>query len=214
MTWPFGDLRPLSFSLIAADPPWEYELYSEAGNQKSASAQYDTMPLEEIMALPVGHLASGDCLLLLWGCGWMEPRLRQAVMESWGFAYKSEMAWRKTTRKGKVRMGPGYRVRTMHEPIYLGVMGNPEHKPFPSLFDGVARQHSRKPEEFYSLVDRCSPNSTKLDLFSRQKRRGWENWGREATKFDTGDPVSMRRDRPAPEQRAPEPMTLFTDNAA
>lgn len=207
MDWPFGDLLPLSFDVISADPPWEYELYSEAGNQKAASAQYETMPLREIMALPVGYLARGDCLLLLWGCGWMPPADRQAVMESWGFTYKSELAWRKTTRRGKVRMGPGYRVRTMHEPIYLGVMGNPQHKAFPSFFDGVAREHSRKPEEFYDLVNRVSPNSVKLDLFSRQSRPGWSNWGKESTKFDAGTPASMKRVvEPAPEQQAEMPL--------
>jgi N6-adenosine-specific RNA methylase IME4 len=209
MDWPFGDLTPLSFDLISADPPWEYELYSEAGNEKAASAQYDTMPLDQIMAMPVGHLARGDCLLLLWGCGWMPPARRQSVMEAWGFTYKSEFAWRKTTRRGKVRMGPGYRVRTMHEPIYLGVMGNPLHKAFPSIFDGIARQHSRKPEEFYRLVDKVSPASTKLDLFSRASRPGWSNWGYESTLFDDGDPTSTKRDRgPEPEQ-APASLPLF-----
>lgn len=211
--WPFGSLMPLSFDLISADPPWEYELYSEAGNQKAASAQYDTMPLAEIMALPVGHLARGDCLLLLWGCGWMPPAQRQGVMEAWGFTYKSELAWRKTTRRGKVRMGPGYRVRTMHEPIYLGVMGNPQHKAFKSIFDGVARQHSRKPEEFYDAVTKASPKSNKLDLFSRNTRPGWTNWGRESSKFDDGDPESMKRVIGPAIQQAAEPMPLFPQAA-
>jgi N6-adenosine-specific RNA methylase IME4 len=211
--WPFDDLLPLSFDLISADPPWEYELYSEEGAAKSASAHYDTMPLDDIKAMPVGHLARGDCLLLLWGCEWMPPADRQAVMEAWGFTYKSALLWRKTTKNGKVRMGPGYRVRTMHEPVYLGVMGNPKHKAFPSIFDGIAREHSRKPEEFYDMVNRVSPHSTKLDLFSRQSRPGWVNWGREANKFDGGEHSATKRERSAPQPEESAPLPLF-DNAA
>lgn len=211
--WMFDPLIPLSFDLILADPPWDFQLYSEAGADKSASAQYDTMSLADIMAMPVGYLARGDAVLLLEGCGWMRPSEREGVMNAWGFTYKSELAWRKTTRRGKVRMGTGYRVRTMHEPIYLGVMGNPQHKAFPSIFDGIARQHSRKPDELYALIDRCCPKANKLDLFSRQVRPGWSNWGREATKFDDGDPASMKRERQPVEAPPPEPMPLFEDAA-
>jgi N6-adenosine-specific RNA methylase IME4 len=187
MSWPFDDLRPLWFDFIAADPAWEFLLYSPAGAAKSASAHYDTMPLDEIKALPVGQLARGDCLLLLWTCGWSIPDALE-VMAAWGFKFVSEMVWRKVTRNGKPRMGPGYRVRTLHEPILVGTIGNPHHKPFPSLFDGIARQHSRKPEEFYALVDKHVPAVHKLDLFSRQNRPGWHAWGHEAGKFDTEAP--------------------------
>lgn len=67
--WPFGDLLPFSFDVILADPPWLFELRSEAGEAKSAQAQYDCIPTEEIMALPVGHLAAGDSA----GCGCGRP---------------------------------------------------------------------------------------------------------------------------------------------
>jgi N6-adenosine-specific RNA methylase IME4 len=210
MNWPFGDLLPFSADVIAIDNPWDFHLYSEAGDEKSAAAQYDTMSIEAIKALPVGHLARGDCLLLMWGCEWMPLSARESVMTAWGFTYKSTMVWRKTTRKGKVRMGTGYRVRGMHEPVHIGTIGNPRHKPFPSVFDGIARQHSRKPEEFYRMVEKHTPHAFRLDLFSRATRNGWKNWGRESTLFDDGaEPESMKRDRPAPERPAPEPMTLF-----
>lgn len=209
MDWPFGELRPFSAGFLSIDPPWAYELYSEAGNQKAASAQYETMSLNDIRALPVGHLATDECVLALWGCGWMRPTERESVMTAWGFTYKTELVWRKVTRNGKVRMGPGYRARTMHETIYIGVIGNPTHKAFPSLFDGIAREHSRKPAEWYRLVDKLFPNITKIDVFSRESRSNWMTWGREATKFDAGTPVSMKRDiDPEPEQPL-EPMPLF-----
>lgn len=211
MIWPFGELLPLSFDVICADPPWDFTLYSEAGAEKSASAQYETMSLDAIRALPVHQLARGDCLLLMWGCTWMAPKDRQSVVEAWGFTYKTELAWSKVTRNGKRRMGPGYRARTMHETIYLATIGNPIHKAFHSLFDGVARQHSRKPEEFYSIVERYTPTAAaRLDLFSRQTRPGWASWGREARLFDDGGPDKIVRDRAQP--LALEPMTLFPDH--
>lgn len=183
--WQFGDLRTFGYDFLNVDPPWDFKLYSEAGNLKSASAQYETMSLDEIMALRVGELARGDCLMTLWGCEWMRPTDRERVMNVWGFQYVSALVWRKVTKNGKPAMGPGYRVRTLHETIYLGVIGNPQHKPLRSCFDGVRRQHSRKPDEFYSLVEKATPSATRADIFSRQSRPGWEHWGREATKFDT-----------------------------
>lgn len=211
MNWPFGGLRPFSADVISTDFPWSFELYSEEGNSKSASAQYDVMSLPDIIELAkqIGILASRDCLGLMWGCEWMTPNDRQIVLEAMGFTYKSTMIWRKTTKNGKVRMGPGYRVRTMHEPVYIGTIGNPIHKAFPSVFDGIAREHSRKPEEYYSLVEKCTPHAMlRLDMFSRQSRLNWTNWGREKNLFDTDEPVKTKRDRPAPVSKI-EPMTLF-----
>lgn len=185
--WQFSDLKMFGYDVIVADPPWNFELYSEAGEGKSAKAHYATMPLEEIIALRVGDLVRGDCLLLLWCCEWMPPAARQRVLDAWGFTYKTTIIWRKTTRNGKVRMGPGYRARTMHEPLLVATMGNPRHRPFPSCFDGVAREHSRKPEEFYALVEASCPGAAKADLFSRQARPGWDGWGNELGKFEGGD---------------------------
>jgi N6-adenosine-specific RNA methylase IME4 len=171
------------YDVIVADPPWAFEIYSEAGAGKSASAHYATMPLGEIMGLRVGELARRDCLLLLWATECMRPQAH-AVMTAWGFTYKTALVWRKTTINGKVRVGPGYRARTMHEPILVGVVGNPRHAAFPSLFDGRAREHSRKPEEFFALVEARTPGASRADLFSRSSRPGWDAWGNEAGKFD------------------------------
>jgi N6-adenosine-specific RNA methylase IME4 len=212
MIWPFGAIQPFSAAVLSIDPPWSYALWSEAGNEKAASAQYETMQLEDIMALPIGHIASDNCLVGLWGCAWMRPSFRESCFEAWGITYKTELVWRKTTKNGKVRMGPGYRARTMHETIYLGTIGNPQHKAFPSLFDGLAREHSRKPEEWYRLVDNRFPDVVKIDVFSRSTRPGWISWGNESTKFDAGSPVE-NREPTAPQQDQPAPMPLFPNAA-
>lgn len=192
MTWPFGNMMPLSYDVIVADPPWTFELRSAAGEGKSPQAQYECMSLDAIKELPVGQLARGDCLLLLWTCGWaMATCQAQEVAKAWGFTPITEMAWRKTTKSGAVRMGPGYRVRTMHEPILVCTLGNPAHKTMESAdrfnirIDGIAREHSRKPVEFYDHIIACTPQALRrADLFSRETRPGFDGWGNEATKFD------------------------------
>ena len=141
------------------------------------------MQTDEIKALPVGSLAQRDCILLLWATGAMLPVAFDA-MAAWGFTYKSMMVWRKLTPSGKVRMGTGYWARSMHEPILIGSIGKPgKFSAFPSLFDGIAREHSRKPEEFYALVAKHTVGLRRADLFSRTERIGWESWGNETGKF-------------------------------
>ena len=184
--WPFRDIAPLSADVIVADPPWTFELRSEAGEEKSPQAHYECMSLDDIKALPVGMLARGDCLLLLWTCGWaMATGQAQEVARAWNFTPISEMAWRKVTPSGKPRMGPGYRVRTLHEPILVCAIGEQRHKPLPSLFDGIAREHSRKPDEFYEIVRSATLSAMRrVDLFSRETRPGFIGWGNEHGKFD------------------------------
>lgn len=186
MIWPFADLTPLSYDVICADPPWRFRTWGEHNQQKSASRHYGLMQTADIEALPVDRLAQQDCLLLLWVCA---PMLIHGlnVMSAWGFTYKSNMVWRKVTPAGKVRMGTGYWARTMHEQVLIGSLGKPrKFSAFPSCFDGVAREHSRKPEEFYRLVEKHTAGARRLDLFSRQSRPGWSAWGNETGKFDAG----------------------------
>lgn len=180
---PFGNLRIFGYSVIEVDPPWSYDRWSDTNQKKGAADKYETMDTADIAALPVGHLARGDCLLLLWACGCMLPQALH-VMQSWGFVFKSEIIWRKVTKNGKPRMGTGYRVRTMHEPILVGTIGHPDHGAFPSIFDGVAREHSRKPEEWYGLVADRTPGLERCALFTRESRPGFDCWGKEHGKFN------------------------------
>lgn len=120
---------------------------------RKASAHYDVMSAEQIRALPVSQLASMNCLIYSRATA---PHLAFTVecLKAWGFEYKSFMAWRKTTAAGKVRMGTGYRVRTTGEIVLVGTLCIPKqsHVP-PTIFDGIVREHSRKPDEFYALSD-------------------------------------------------------------
>lgn len=202
--WPFGDMPAFGFDLIMADPPWLWQAYSEKGEEKSPEAQYPTMSIAEIGALPVGELASRDCILFLWttwpvlldsgdrkagryGDAGVSPPGR--VMASWGFRYVTGGAWLKTTVTGKTAFGTGYAVRSSCEPFLLGVMGSPD-APGASrarnVIEGLAREHSRKPDEAYAWCEAYMPAARRADIFSRQIRPGWRAWGNEIHKFEPG----------------------------
>lgn len=198
--WPFGDCKPLSYGLIMADPPWPTKMRSAKGERKSAAAKYRLMSLADIAALPVHQLGAPDCVLFLWGVWNMllnggDPDRRYAnanaarspigeVMAAWRFRYVTGGAWHKRTRRGKTAFGPGYRVRSACEPFFLGVIGNPAtSRRERNLIEGLAREHSRKPEEAYAWCERYLPGVRRLELFSRTPRPGWDCWGDEAEKF-------------------------------
>jgi N6-adenosine-specific RNA methylase IME4 len=182
--WPFGDMRPLSYDLIMADPPWLFSLRSAKGEAKSAQAQYSCMSLADIKALPVGHLAAPNCLLWLWATN---PMLDQAfeVISAWGFKFKTAGHWSKKTVNGKQAFGGGYILRCAGEPFLIASNGEPQTaNNVRGLIEGVIREHSRKPEEAYAAAELLIPNARRADLFSRQKRAGWNNWGDQSSLFD------------------------------
>lgn len=193
----FATMSP-PYDVIVADPPWQFRLWSETNLHKSPAKHYALMTTADVAALPVASLAAENCILLLWTSA---PMLLDAkeVAEGWGFPkYVSRTAWRKTFASGKQAMGCGYWVRTMHEDVLIFTRGKPKiAKAFPSLFDGVRREHSRKPDEFYDIVRERTPNMRRADLFSRESRPGFDGWGNEATKFD-----------PPPRALLPKPAVL------
>jgi N6-adenosine-specific RNA methylase IME4 len=206
--WPFGDLKPLSYDLIMCDPPWRFRLWSKKGEAKSPEAQYRTMSIAEIRALPVGQLAAPVCLLWLWST-WptlLDPGDRGrripsnpefsppgSVMKAWGFRYVTGGAWHKRTKTGKTAFGPGYVFRSACEPFLIGALGKPvTTKKERGLIEGLARGHSVKPEEAYALCERWLPQAyRRLELFSRTDRPGWTSWGDEAGKFNATREAAM-----------------------
>lgn len=179
----FGGLRPFFYQHIVIDPPWGFDLYSEAGGEKSAMAHYDVMEDEAVLELPVGRLAAENCLLKCWATAPKLPLAIEAV-RAWGFQYKSYMVWHKVTKNAKTRLGTGFRVRTTGEIVIVATIGNPVQaiRP-PTIFNGVAREHSRKPDEFYALCEKIMPNARRCDVFARERRPGWDVFGDEMDKF-------------------------------
>ena len=179
-------LSPLKYGAILCDPPWKYEMRSDAGHAKSPEAHYETMSAEEIAALPVGRLAGPDCLLFLWST-W--PHLPDAlwIMQQWGFSYKTGGAWLKRSRKHwKPTMGTGYLIRSATEPFLIGTIGRPEIKDRAMqnvLIDAQRREHSRKPPEARRFLERTLPRAWCCELFAREPWAGHEVWGNETGKF-------------------------------
>jgi N6-adenosine-specific RNA methylase IME4 len=168
------------------------------------------MTMADITALPVRQLLKADAVVLLWATGAMLTQA-VAVMQAWGITFKTEIAWRKVTRNGKVRVGTGFWARSMHEPILLGTVGKPAKFTLPSCFDGIAREHSRKPEEFYRMIAEKTPDLRRADVFAREKREGWDVWGDEVEKFTSS---SSRAERNTILMRGESPNQRATGVAA
>jgi len=176
--WPFGALLPLRYRVIVADPPWHFDLYSERGNAKSPQAHYATMPTAEIEALPVGHLAAGDCVLALWATAPMLP-VACRVLVAWGFRYVTFDAWAKQSRTGRHwAFGPGYVFRTAAEICLIGKMGSLSQNSHSerNLIVAPVRRHSQKPEELQAQLERMYEGPY-AELFARRRRPGWSAWG-------------------------------------
>ncbi|RXR28639.1 DNA methyltransferase [Sphingobium fluviale] len=161
--WPFGELKMFGFDFIMADPPWRFDTWSNAGKKhKSPENHYATMTCEEIVAqFPVGHLASRNCLLWLWGT---HPMIDQqiGVGRAWGFKFVTSGVWVKRTKKGKLAFGTGYRLRSASEPFLLFTNGDPETAPVVrTVIEGPIREHSRKPDEAYHEAERLMPGDVR-----------------------------------------------------
>jgi N6-adenosine-specific RNA methylase IME4 len=157
------------FNVIVADPPWRYE--------SGASLPYPTMALEDIKAMPVRDIADENSILWLWTTN-AHLRVAFEVVESWGFEYKTILTWVKD------RIGTGDWLRGQTEHCILSARGRPviQLANQTTALNGIRREHSRKPEEFYALVDQLCPGS-KVELFSRQQRQGWRAFGNQTDKF-------------------------------
>lgn len=178
------------YRAISADPPWRFKTWSDTRQHKSAQRYYDVMTTNDIAELPVSKLAADDCMLFLWAINPMIPQALD-VMKSWGFTYKTiAFTWAKTTPRTdwtwapKWHIGLGYWTRANTETCLLGTRGKPERvgRDVRQLLIAPRREHSRKPDEFYSSVERLV-SGPYLELFSRQRRPGWTCWGNEANKF-------------------------------
>ncbi|SCX89253.1 MT-A70 family methyltransferase [Paracoccus tibetensis] len=180
----FHALRPFGgFDLIMADPPWSYEMRTEKGEGKSPQSKYACMSIDEIRELPVSALAAKDSLLWLWGLNTMLPQAL-SVIQAWGFEYKTGGHWVKMTKNGKLNMGTGYLLRGAGEPFLIATRGAPKTtKGVRSVIVGQIREHSRKPEEAFAAAEKLMPHARRIEVFSRQKRAGWSNWGNETEKF-------------------------------
>lgn len=170
------------YSVIYADPEWRFEPFSRvSGMDRAPENHYPTTPTSEIRARPVAQIAAADAVLFLWATAPMLPDAF-AVMESWGFTYKTHAIWAKR-RPGNAR-GPGYWLTGEHEILMIGTRGNPPAPApgtqWPSVFIAPVGEHSAKPDRAYELIESYFPTLPKIELNARTRRAGWDVWGAEA----------------------------------
>lgn len=187
----FEDVPMFSYDFIMADPNWQFETYSAAGHEKAAQAHYDCMSVDKIAALPVGQMASRDCVLWLWATNPMLPEALQ-VLSAWGFKFKTAGTWVKMSKSWtpdcddpKQAFGTGYILRSANEPFLIGTMGdNTTSRSVRSAIIAAVREHSRKPDEAFHAAEMLMPDARRIELFSRQDRPGWDTAGHEVGKFN------------------------------
>lgn len=173
------------FATILADPPWQFvNRTGKIAPEHRRLSRYGTMALQEIAALPVCDIATPTAHLYLWVPNALLPD-GLAVMKAWGFTYKSNLVWHKVRKDGgSDGRGVGFYFRNVTELILFGVRGknartlNPARRQV-NLLASRKREHSRKPDEQYEIIESCSPGSY-IELFARGLRDGWTTWGNQA----------------------------------
>ena len=174
------------YKTIYADPPWQFQNRTgKVAPEHKRLNRYPTMKLEDIMKLPVGDVADEKSHLYLWVPNALLPEGLQ-VMEAWGFEYKTNLIWEKTRKDGEPDgRGVGFYFRNVTEILLFGIKGEKNRTLDPgrsqvNLIRAMKKEHSRKPEEFIDLIEKCS-NAPYLEVFARGNRDSWDMWGNQAT---------------------------------
>ncbi len=196
MEWSFLSLSfpAKKFNVIYADPPWMFRTWSKEGKGRSPENHYGCMSLADLSALPVADLAAEDCALFLWVT---DPLLPEGIslMEGWGFRYKTvAFMWAKMNKSAPPSLwteadfftGLGYWTRANPEMCLLGTRGKPKRvsKSVKRLVISPRREHSRKPDEVADRIVQLMGDLPRIELFARQSKQGWFNWGNDTEKFN------------------------------
>ena len=173
------------FKTILADPPWQFQNRTgKVAPEHRRLNRYGTLTLDQIKALPVERAAADTAHLYLWIPNALLPHGLE-VMAAWGFQYKSNLVWHKVRKDGgSDGRGVGFYFRNVTELVLFGVRGKNARTLKPgrrqvNYLSSRKREHSRKPDEQYSLIESCSPGPY-LELFARGTRNRWATWGNQA----------------------------------
>lgn len=175
------------FACILADPPWAFETRGRIGwavPQTASVQHYATMQEHELTALPVVDVAADNALMVMWV---LDTHIDQAMRigAAWGFTYKTMgFVWHKMSKGGLTYMGLGHWLRSGGEVSLLFTRGNPKRldQGARQFIHGPVREHSRKPEATWQRMEALVAGP-RLELFGRQRRRGWTVVGNEVDKF-------------------------------
>jgi len=170
------------YSIIYADPPWNFRTWSKKGKGRSAERHYHVPTLRELKEIPVQDIVEKDCALFMWAT---YPNLLQALelMESWQFTYRTfAFTWVKKNKKSDgFFTGLGYWTRANPEPCLFGTIGKPKRirKDVRNLVIRRVGRHSEKPDEVRTMIVDLMGDLPRIELFARQKVPGWDAWGLE-----------------------------------
>lgn len=176
------------FSTVLADPPWRFQNRTgKMAPEHRRLSRYGTMTLDEIKALPVAEHVKEPAHLYLWVPNALLPEGID-VLRAWGFEYKSNLVWHKVRKDGgSDGRGVGFYFRNVTELVLFGVRGRNARTLAPgrrqvNLLASRKREHSRKPDELYDVIEQCSSGPF-LELFARGSRRGWTTWGNQSDDY-------------------------------
>lgn len=183
------------FATVLADPPWRFQNRTgKMAPEHKRLSRYGTMELNEIMELPVAQIVRPTAHLYLWVPNALIIEGLE-VMRRWGFTYKTNIVWYKTRRDGGPDgRGVGFYFRNVTELLLFGVRGKSPRTLAPgrrqtNIISSRKREHSRKPDEQYDIIESCSPGPY-LEMFARRYRADWTLWGNEAP--STPDQLGLR----------------------
>jgi N6-adenosine-specific RNA methylase IME4 len=181
------------YGTILADPPWQFQNRTgKVAPEHRRLSRYGTLSLEEIKDLPVQAVTADQCHLYLWV---PNALLKEglAVLEAWGFEYKTNLIWHKVRNDGEPDgRGVGFYFRNTTEIVLFGVRGRmrtlgPGRRQV-NILKTRKREHSRKPDELYQIIESCSPGPY-LELFARGQRAGWDQWGNQVEDYSPSWPT-------------------------
>ncbi|WP_370635891.1 MT-A70 family methyltransferase [Paralcaligenes sp. KSB-10] len=177
------------FSTVLADPPWRFtNRTGKVAPEHHRLGRYGTMSLDEIKSLPISRVLAKNAHLYLWVPNALLPEGLD-VMRAWGFRYVSNIVWAKRRKDGGPDgRGVGFYFRNVTELLLFGVRGSMRTldpgRSQVNMIETRKREHSRKPDEQYELIEACSPGAY-LEMFARYPQPGWASWGDESAESVT-----------------------------
>ena len=180
------------YGSILIDPPWRFiNRTGKVAPEHRRLARYKTLSTDELATLPVGELAQPNSHIYLWCPNALLPDgLR--LLDAWGFTYKTNLIWYKVRKDGGPDgRGVGFYFRNVTEVVLFGIKGKlrtlaPGRRQT-NIMVHRKREHSKKPPTLYQIIEDCSPGPH-LELFARERREGWHNWGDQVDTYEDTRP--------------------------
>lgn len=182
------------FHTLLADPPWQFQNRTgKMAPEHKRLNRYSTLQLEDIKKIPVQEALDDPAHLYLWVPNALIHEGLE-VMKAWGFSYKTNLVWYKIRKDGGPDgRGVGFYFRNVTELVLFGVRGKSARTLDPgrtqvNIISSRKREHSRKPDELYDVIEQCSPGPY-LELFARGKRPNWHQWGNQVEAYTPNWPT-------------------------